>query len=143
MLQRRTVRISFWLPFPPSVNRLWRYDRGRVHLATAYVRWKRHASAAAREQDLFRYPVLGRHTLKVELSERFIGRGGDADNRLKAVGDWCQRVHLIIDDADCRKATIEWADIDRDCLVTLRGEIADGEYAALVAARRAIGRAVA
>jgi Holliday junction resolvase RusA-like endonuclease len=131
-----TETIRFWLPFPPSTNRLWRYDRGRLHLSGDYARWKRKADQAALEQGLDKASVLGRHTLAVKLSTRFCRHRGDADNRLKAVLDWCQCIALILDDGDCRKASVEWADIDRDCIVTLTGETSHSEFARLIAARR-------
>jgi len=31
------------LPLPPSVNRLWRSNRGRVHRAAPYVAWLKEA----------------------------------------------------------------------------------------------------
>ena len=129
--------IKFALPFPPSANTLWRFDRGRLHLSSNYVRWQKQANEAAREQDLCRHSVIGRFTIAVKVSERFKKRGTDIDNRLKAVCDWCQRFGLIVDDSDCRKSSIEWsARIVEDCVVTLKGEIASGEYARLTAERR-------
>ncbi len=128
----RTVRLEFWLPFPPSSNRLWRYDRGRLHLSAGYTKWLRQADDAAQDQELCDAPSLGRYAIEVKLSERFIGRG-DADNRLKAVSDWCQRAHLIVDDRDCRRASIEWTNIAHECTVTLTGEIAYASKAATAA----------
>jgi Holliday junction resolvase RusA-like endonuclease len=125
--------LTFWLPFPLSVNRLWRHDRGRVHLSPDYVRWKRKADEAARVQGLDRSPIFGRHTLTVELSARFKRRRGDVDNRIKCVLDWCERYGL--DDGDCRRAIVEWADIDRDCLITLKRAISEGDYARLIVER--------
>ena len=132
MLQRRTVWISFWLPFPPSANRLWRYSRGRFHPSSDYARWKQEADAAAQGQELCDAPALGRYAIDVKLSESLIGRG-DADNRLKAVNDWCQRAGLIVDDGNCRRASIEWTNIAHECTVTLTGEIAYASKAATAA----------
>ncbi len=115
---------TFWLPFPPSVNRIWRYARGKAHLSADYIKWKQEADAAAQIQKLGRFPVLGRHVLDVHLSDAF-KRASDVDNRLKAIADWCQRVHLTVNDRYCAKASIEWDSvIDHDCTVTLRGEVA-------------------
>jgi Holliday junction resolvase RusA-like endonuclease len=131
--------IAFWLPVPPSSNRLWRFDRGRAHVSDAYAEWIKAADDAAKIQGLSKSPVLGRHTLQIRLSERFRGRA-DLDNRVKAVLDWCQRAHLILDDGDCCKVSIEWADISHDCTVVLTGEIA---YRNRAQYRRAVGAAIA
>jgi len=81
-------------------------------------------------------PVLGKYEIQVQLSDAFIRRG-DADNRLKAVNDWCQRTHLVVNDRHCVKATIMWCDnIEHDCLVELSGEVdfkSRWEYAAALA----------
>jgi Holliday junction resolvase RusA-like endonuclease len=114
---------TFWLPFPPSVNRIWRYQRGKAHLSANYVNWKKQADAAAQLQKLGRLPVIGTCALEVKLSDAF-KRFGDVDNRLKAVADFCQRIGLIVNDRYCRKASIEWDSvIGHDCTVTLSGEI--------------------
>jgi crossover junction endodeoxyribonuclease RusA len=120
---REEVSITVSLPFPPSANRLWRHSRGRVHVSSEYARWLRQADAAVQDQDLCKCPMLGRHVLEVQLSTRLIDRC-DADNRVKAVLDWCQRAHLIDNDRNCRKASVEWANIAHECTVTLTGEIA-------------------
>lgn len=115
---------SFWLPFPPSVNRIWRRARGRMILSADYVAWKQRADAAAIEQKITRAPVLGVYSIDVKLSDAF-RRQSDVDNRLKAVADWCQRVKLVINDRMCTRAVIEWdSTIDHDCVVSLRGEVA-------------------
>ena len=112
-------------------------SRGRVHLSAGYAEWLRQADAAAQEQGIIGAPSLERFEIEIALSERFIGRGGDAQNRLKAVCDWCEKWGLILDDGDCRMALIEWMDIgDRDCVVVLRGTISDTEYARVIAERR-------
>src|SRR5580704_1186961 len=79
--------IEFWLPFPPSTNRLWRSVRGRVVLSPEYKNWKgRAADALIVVQNLGKSPVLGIHELEVRLSSS-VRNKGDADNRLKAVLD--------------------------------------------------------
>ena len=92
-------------------------------MSAEYARWLREADAAAQDQDLCNAPVLGRYAIQVNLSQRFQGRG-DADNKLEAVSDWCQRAGLIVDDRDCRGASIEWTNTAHECTVTLTGEIA-------------------
>ena len=116
--------VEFWIPFPPSTNRLWRNIRGRTILAPEYKDWKKRATDALLiEQGLGNSPVLGTHQVNVYLSDRFAARR-DADNRLKAILDIAGKCRLVVDDKLCRKASIEWAEIEHDCLVNLSGEIA-------------------
>src|SRR5262249_18897238 len=96
---------SFWLPFPPSVNRIWRYARGKAHASADYIAWQKQANAAAYAQKLGSRPVMGRHILNVQLSDAF-KRRSDVDNRLKAVADFCQRLHLTVNDRDAIKTSI-------------------------------------
>src|SRR5437899_7271783 len=65
---------SFWLPFPPSANRLWRYGAGgKVYLSTKYSKWKRQCDSAVQIQKLMAgTPVLGEYEIKLQLSNAFI-----------------------------------------------------------------------
>ena len=130
--------IEFWLPFPPSTNRLWRSVRGRVVLDLHYKKWKTEAlQSLCLLQGAGKQPVLGVYDLETYLSVRL--KRGDADNRLKAVHDIAKAARFIVDDHLCRKTSIEWADIEHDCLVRLTGEIAykdQWELAGELAARQ-------
>jgi len=113
---------SFWLPFPPSANRLWRSVRGRVITSPEYKAWQLEAGDAATVQGLGRKPVLGSYRLHLELSRVFRSRG-DENNRLKSVHDICKTLHLTIDDRYSEGSLVEWADVPHDCLVTLSGKV--------------------
>jgi len=130
--------IEFWLPFPPSANRLWRSVGGSVIRSREYKNWKRDAcTAAAVMQNLGKGPVIGIYELECKLSVKL--KRGDADNRLKALHDIAKEIRLIVDDKFCRRTSVEWATIDHDCLVRLTGEIAykdQWEFANALAARQ-------
>ena len=134
--------IVFWLPFPPSTNRLWRSVRGRVILSPHYKDWKKRAFEAVHIlQNIGQQPVLGVHELELHLSA--VRKRGDADNRLKAVLDIATELMFIVEDKLCRRASVEWATIDHDCLVKLTGEIAykdQWEFANALAAKQAARR---
>ncbi len=131
--------VEFWLPFPPSTNRLWRSVRGRIILSLDYKKWKKDAfEAVCILQKLGSQPVLGVHELELKLSRSGHIRR-DADNCLKAVLDIGKECRLIVDDKLCRRASVEWATIDHDCLVKLTGEIAykdQWEFANALAAKQ-------
>src|SRR5215467_13019435 len=115
--------IEFWLPFPPSTNRLWRSVRGRVIRTPEYDAWKREALSSLSIQDAAKGPTFGPYKLESYLSSAFNNRG-DADNRLKAIHDILVDAFLIVDDKHCLKTSSEWATIDHECLVKLTGEVA-------------------
>lgn len=103
-----TAALSIALPYPPSLNRLWRHVRGRAkpYLAPRYQTWKR---AADNEYMLHKRewkPVAGHFSAAVTLDEK--RRRGDVDNRIKVVLDWLQRVELIENDKFCDAITIRW-----------------------------------
>src|SRR6202030_1859034 len=103
--------------------------------------WKKGASDAIIVlQNLGKSPVLGAHELSLKLNSNRI-KIGDADNRIKAVLDLAAECHLIVNDKQCRRASVEWATIDHDCLVRLTGEIAykdQWEFANALAARKTV-----
>src|SRR5215471_16414871 len=60
--------IEFWLPFPPSTNRLWRSVRGRVIRNPECVSWHRQAeNDILYTQHLGNGPVIGAHDFEMQL----------------------------------------------------------------------------
>ena len=120
------IEITVDLPFPPSVNQIWRVGRGRisgkrtVYRSPEYLDWVREADMSVMAQR--QYPkrkITGPFEAHVILSRRH-GRG-DLDNRAsKAVLDWAQSRDLIRNDSDCRRLIAEWGDAEHGCRLTLR-----------------------
>lgn len=112
------------LPFPPSVNRLWRAGRGRVHASPRYLSWKRAAdNLALTQKPLPKVPGPFRATIL--LSEAH--RRGDADNLSKAVLDILQRWEVIDNDKLAETVTVRWchrAEAPEGCRVLLAQEVA-------------------
>jgi Holliday junction resolvase RusA-like endonuclease len=116
------------LPYPPSVNKLWRATSAisskRVYLAPSYVTWKAEADAllmATRGWTNRR--VMGPFSINIDLCAPPKHPRGDLDNRIKAVLDFLQRVSLIHNDKDCQRLVAQWVPIERaphGCRVTLR-----------------------
>lgn len=115
------------LPFPPSVNRIWRQGkngRNNVYLSAEYRAWIRQANMAVVVNGTWRkrvkMPGLFRALIQLDTGQR----AGDVDNRIKAVLDWAQRSELIVDDKLCEEVTAKWvpsADAPRGCRLILRG----------------------
>lgn len=115
------------LPFPPSVNRIWRgvrRDNGHsVMLSPEYRKWKDSADALAllrrtcRDSNRIAGPFEAAILLNMEAGL------GDIDNRIKAVLDWLQSRQVIENDKLCMELSIKWAlpELAPDgCRVTVR-----------------------
>jgi crossover junction endodeoxyribonuclease RusA len=113
-----TVRVV--LPFPPSINRLYRAVGGRSILSEAYRLWKTEAGRLLNSQHPKK--MLGKVAVTVELCAPD-KRRRDADNAgTKAVLDLLVS-HQIIEADDSRilrAITAKWVDAGEPCVVTVR-----------------------
>ena len=91
--------IELCLPWPPSVNRIWRSVGGRVLLSADGRAYRQIVAAAVLEQHGPADPLTGRlsMTLRAYPPDR---RRRDVDNLAKLVLDALQG-HLFTDDALC------------------------------------------
>lgn len=88
--------VEFFLPFPPSVNSIWRSARKAVYRSPKYLAWRERAAHAVR--GVWRGQPI-RETVSIEI--RVYGdsrRSWDLDNRCKAVLDLLQDEGVIEDD---------------------------------------------
>ena len=116
------------LPYPPSVNRLWRStaaEKNRVYLSPSYVKWKGAADALLLGSRGWRAKkITGAFHIDISLCPTSQGHPrGDLDNRIKAVLDYLQRIEIIANDKNCQRLLAEWVDLARaphGCRVTLR-----------------------
>ena len=107
------------LPFPPSVNAMWRYGRERVYKSKSYAAWIVEADAALMADHPKPKKVRGHFTIDISFPRKRRGRS-DVDNRVKAVLDWLQRVELIDNDSLCDGVEASWVDtIDDECIVAI------------------------
>jgi Holliday junction resolvase RusA-like endonuclease len=105
------------LPTPPSVNAIWRSDRGRVHRSARYVAWVRAADAlvvAGRRRP--RRRIDGQFTATITVSRS----RGDLDNFTKPVLDYLESREFIANDRNCQHLTAEWGETEFGCRVVLR-----------------------
>lgn len=110
------------LPFPPSVNRIWRSRRGHngkptFYLDRRYETWKRACDNLLMMHRREWRPIAGRFSAIIILSEG--RRRGDADNRVKGVLDWLQRANLIENDSLADSVTVRWGYAPEGCRVHL------------------------
>lgn len=109
------------LPFPPSVNALYRAVGGRSILSEKYRRWKREAGLELISQRPAKMP--GAVSVEVELCPPN-NRRRDIDNAgFKAVLDLLV-THQIIQGDDStfvRSIKASWVESGDPCLVTING----------------------
>jgi Holliday junction resolvase RusA-like endonuclease len=116
------------LPFPPSVNRIWRgvrRDNGKaVMLSPEYRKWKDSADALALQRRACRDGNRVAGAFEAVILLNMDAKIGDLDNRIKAVLDWLQSRNVIENDSLCMELSIKWVlpEFAPDgCRVTVRG----------------------
>src|SRR5512147_2262060 len=99
--------ISLNLPWPPSVNAIWRKNKRSVYRSSKYVSWIKQASWIAK---------IGKHQpIKGEFSATIIlnppnKRRIDIDNRVKVLLDLAEKTGLIENDYLCRHLEISYGE---------------------------------
>jgi crossover junction endodeoxyribonuclease RusA len=93
------------LALPPSLNRLWRSNRGRVHRAAPYVSWLRTAGWELLTQRPASLTGNVRITIAAGRPDR---RRRDIDNLNKAVLDLLVSHGVIEDDSKVVTLTSSW-----------------------------------
>lgn len=101
------------LPFPPSVNRLWRQFKGRTILSAEGRAYRKAV------QDCLWGSPYPDGFMAGDLSVSIVAhlpdaRRRDVDNLLKAALDGLTHAGLWADDSQIKRLTIERAGIDRD-----------------------------
>lgn len=99
--------VAIWLPFPPSLNRLWRTVNGRPILSKPYRAWKLQAGLHLNTQ--FKRPIAGRFSLSI-VADRPDNRRRDIDNIPKAALDILTAHRVIEDDHLAASIAVRWSD---------------------------------
>lgn len=112
-----TTQITVDLPRPPSLNRLWRFGRGRsksgkpwMYPSREYVNWRKEADKHWLMAKT-RAPI--KHILGPFQTEVILTRGShriDQDNLLKALLDWAQKVEIIENDRHNQETLIRYGE---------------------------------
>jgi Holliday junction resolvase RusA-like endonuclease len=100
--ERQRMIELYFSDYPPSVNALWGYGRGRVFKSKAYVAWLEYAGLLLNTQ----HPgsIIGPY--KLWLQVRGDGTKADVDNLIKPVNDLLQSSGVIQNDRLCCQASI-------------------------------------
>jgi Holliday junction resolvase RusA-like endonuclease len=117
------VEIVLDLPFPPSMNRIWRAGGrkstgGRtVYRSDEYLDWMREADNLVMARRAFpKRKIHGAFSAEVTLSRKV---RGDVDNRIKALLDFLQSREIIKNDSNCKRLTVERGEAECGCQVVL------------------------
>lgn len=106
--------LSFDLPYPPSVNRIWRSSTKsagkQVYIAPSYRKWKDHANALLMtKRGWMLRRIVGPFSVDIALCPPKGHPRGDLDNRIKAVLDFLQAATIISNDKHCQMICAHWA----------------------------------
>lgn len=106
------MTISLTLPFPPSMNRLWRNVEGRTLLSAEGRSYRRAVASAVDQQGV---QGLGGDPARVVIAAWLPdARRRDLDNLLKASLDGIVAAGLLLDDSLIHDLRIYRAGIDRE-----------------------------
>ena len=97
------------LPFPPSVNRLWRAGRRRVFRSPEYLSWIAEANGCWMQQKpkLKIKSIQGHYAVTI-IVHRPDNRRRDIGNLEKVLSDLAQAVGIIEDDYLCARQVKEY-----------------------------------
>lgn len=107
--------VTLFLPYPPSVNAIWRFSGRSAYVSKQYAAWKKEADAwfmKQRAEKTVGTPIKGAFEVHMAFSERKRRKNADLDNRIKVVNDALQRFGLIENDSKCEKLTATWAPVE-------------------------------
>lgn len=100
------------IPFPPSVNRLWRNVKGRTLLSKEGRDYRQRVAECVLLAGI---PRLGHRKLRVVIKAHAPdARRRDIDNLNKAALDALQKAHVYADDWQIDDLRIYRAEIDRE-----------------------------
>jgi crossover junction endodeoxyribonuclease RusA len=109
------LMVTLELPYPPSVNSIWRFAGKSAYVSKQYAAWKAEADAwftKQRSEKTVGTPIKGSYEVHMTFSDRKRRKNADLDNRIKVVGDALQRFGLIENDNKCEKLTATWGPCD-------------------------------
>lgn len=111
------------LPFPPSVNRIWRSSnrqKKKVYLDPTYVAWIKSADLHVMAIRPKPQRVSGRYEIEIILDQLQRKKRGDAGNYEKCVSDYLQRIELIDNDKFADQVLIRWGEAPAGVRVIVR-----------------------
>lgn len=107
MTEPAIVPLYFDLPYPPSVNSIWRGGKGgRHYLSAKYKAWRQAAGLLASAQAKGKR-IAGPFAVQIN-AVRPDKRRRDIDNLIKPVLDLIASVGITDDDCECQSVEASW-----------------------------------
>ena len=107
--------VTLELPYPPSVNGIWRFSGKRAYISKQYAAWKKEADAwfmKQRAEKTIGTPIKGAFDVHIAFPTGKRRKNADLDNRIKVVLDALQEFKLIENDSKCETLTATWAPVE-------------------------------
>lgn len=107
--------VTLELPYPPSVNSIWRFSGRNAYAAKEYKSWQKAADGAytvQKSQKTVGSPIKGAFEVHMTFSQDRRRWNTDLDNRIKVTLDALQRFGLIENDSKCQKLTAAWGPVE-------------------------------
>jgi crossover junction endodeoxyribonuclease RusA len=112
--------VTLELPYPPSVNSIWRRGKTRsgksvTYLCPKYKAWKLQAGKwfdLQKSEKTVGTPIVGPYEVHMTFSIKKRRKNTDLDNRIKAVGDALQAFGLIENDSKCEDLKATWGPVE-------------------------------
>ena len=115
-MPKEVTQITLTLPFPPSVNRLWKTKKnGGMYRSAEYKAWRQHALWAIQSRTKGDH-IKGPYKLEI-MAVRPDKRRRDIGNLEKAVSDILQAANVIEDDCLCEDQHLRWVAAGPECSV--------------------------
>jgi crossover junction endodeoxyribonuclease RusA len=107
MAEQAIVPVIIEIPYPPSVNGIWRGGKGgRHYLSAKYKTWREAAGLMVNAQAKGKR-IAGPFSIEIQ-ARRPDKRKRDIDNLIKPLLDLMANMGVIDDDSECQRVTAEW-----------------------------------
>lgn len=113
------VPIYFELPYPPSVNGIWRGGKGGRHFLSAkYKAWREAAGLIVNVQAKGKR-IAGPFAIEIQ-ARRPDRRKRDIDNLIKPTLDLMANMGVVDDDSECQCVEAKWVERGEGVRVAVR-----------------------
>jgi crossover junction endodeoxyribonuclease RusA len=119
MAEEAITPLYFELPYPPSLNGIWRGGKGgRHYLSLKYRQWRDEAGLLAKSQAKGKR-IAGPYAIQIDVV-RPDKRRRDLDNLIKVSLDLLANIGVTDDDCECQYIEAKWVEIGPPLRLSVR-----------------------